>query len=269
MIDYHTHHWRCGHATGELEDYIKQGIKLGLEEIGLSDHLPLIHVNPDEEEYQGIAMRKEELPYYVEEALRLQEKYQKEIKVKVGIEADYVAGYEEEIEKLLSPYPFDYVIGSVHFLGDWDFSDSRRIDNYLKYGIDKAFSDYYLAVMQAAKSNLYDIIGHFDVIKKYGFQPTIDLSDLQRETLQVIKGHNKVIELNTSGIMTKGNEFYPAPQVLSWAKELGIPLTLGSDAHKPQKVALYHKEALKLIKGLGFSELATFTKRKITFLPLR
>ncbi len=92
-IDYHTHHVRCGHASGELEEYVLKGIEIGLVQLGLSDHMPLLHVDPAAY-LPGMAMPMEELPNYVEEAFRLQEKYKDRIDIRVGMEGDYIEGWE-------------------------------------------------------------------------------------------------------------------------------------------------------------------------------
>jgi len=111
FIDYHTHHVRCGHAKGELEEYVRKGIEIGLKQLGLSDHMPLIHVDPATY-YEGMAMPLDELPRYVEECLYLKEKYRDQIEIRVGLEGDYIEGYEEEIARIVS-------LGLCHRLGSF------------------------------------------------------------------------------------------------------------------------------------------------------
>src|SRR6478752_9770667 len=101
LIDYHTHHVRCGHASGELEEYVKRGIEIGLTQLGLSDHMPLLHVDP-QTYWPEMAMPKEELPRYVEQCLHLKEKYKDRIDIRVGLEGDYVEGFESEIAAIIS-----------------------------------------------------------------------------------------------------------------------------------------------------------------------
>ncbi|MFV9510597.1 histidinol-phosphatase HisJ [Tepidibacillus sp. LV47] len=261
FIDYHTHHERCGHADGRLRDYIEQGIKIGLDQLGLSDHMPIIHL-PEEKIPSGTAMKLQQLDEYVQEALDLKKEYRGQIDIKVGIEADYVEGFEEKIENLLSPYPFDYIIGSVHFLGEWDHSDSRQIEGWQKKPIDEIFTEYYRAVQGAAKSGLYDIIGHFDVIKKHGHVPQRDLTPLIVETLKVIKEQDLTLEVNTSGLFKVVKEIFPAPAIIKKAVSLGIPFTLGSDAHKPEHVHVGVEEGRRVLKELGVNEIATFDQHK-------
>ncbi len=261
FIDYHTHHERCGHASGTLRDYIEQAIKKGLNQIGLSDHMPVIHV-PREKLLPGLGMKREELEAYVEEALALKNEYKQEIEVKVGLEADYIEGYEKEIEKLLSPYPFDYIIGSVHFLGEWDLSDSRQMYGWKEKPIDIIFEEYYSALQQAVKSGLYDIVGHLDVVKRHGHQPMNSMDSLILQTLQTIKDCDMVMEINTSGLYKVIKEVFPAPHIIDKAVALDIPFTFGSDAHKPEHVHLGINEGIDLLKKHGIREIATFENRE-------
>ncbi|QQZ62739.1 histidinol-phosphatase HisJ [Paenibacillus sonchi] len=270
-IDYHTHHERCGHAVGTLEEYVQRGIELGLEQLGLSDHLPLIHVDP-ESYYPEMAMPLSELPRYVEECLNLKERYRGRIELRVGLEADYIEGYEEQIRELLSPYPWDYLIGSVHFLGEWDITDFRQTGGWEGRDVMEVYRRYYDAVQKSALSGLYDIIGHMDVIKRFGYGPQTqegkaEVRALELETLKAIAGSGIAMELNASGLTKPCAEMFPAEHVLQQALELGIPLTLGSDAHDPLKLGDGLQEARSLLWRTGFRRLAVFEGRVRTLVP--
>lgn len=261
FIDYHTHHARCGHASGDLEEYVQRGIQIGLKEIGLSDHMPLLHVDPASY-YPEMAMPMEELPRYVEECLQLKEKYKGQITVKVGLEGDYIEGYEEEIARIIEAYPWDYVIGSVHFLGDWDVTDYRQTHRWEGQDIQDVYERYYDAVQKAAKTGMYDFIGHVDVIKRFGFAPEEPLYELEKQTLDVIKEADTAIELNASGLRMPCKEMFPSRRMLNYAREIGIPVTVGSDAHHLERLGQYLPEAKKCLKELGFEKLAIFKDRK-------
>jgi len=268
-IDYHTHHERCGHAEGRLEDYVKRAVEIGLEQIGLSDHMPLLHVDPAEY-YPGMAMPMEELPRYVEEALWLKEKYRDRIDVRVGLEGDYIEGYEEEIERIVTGYPWDYVIGSVHFLGEWDISDSRQLHGWEGKKVLEVYERYYDAVQKAAKTGFYDFLGHLDVIKRFGHRPEDEEAEreLERRTLEVIREHDVAIELNASGLVMPCEDMFPKRRMLETAFALGIPVTVGSDAHRPERVALNLDRAVECLKAIGYRELATFKERQRIMVPI-
>ncbi|MEK4471750.1 histidinol-phosphatase HisJ [Paenibacillus sp. FSL R7-0048] len=267
-IDYHTHHERCGHAVGKLEEYVQRGIELGLQQLGLSDHLPLIHVDPASY-YPEMAMPMAELPRYVEECLTLKERYRGVIDLRVGLEADYIEGYEEQIREILSPYPWDYLIGSVHFLGEWDITDHRQVHGWEGKDALEVYRLYYDAVKKSALSGLYDIIGHMDVIKRFGYGPqtpegTAEVRALELETLKVIADSGIAMELNASGLTKPCAEMFPAEHLLQEALKLGIPLTLGSDAHDPAKLGDGLQEARSMLWHTGFRELAVFEGRRRT-----
>ncbi|WP_339799677.1 histidinol-phosphatase HisJ [Paenibacillus sp. FSL R5-0744] len=272
-IDYHTHHERCGHAVGKLEEYVQRGIQLGLQQLGLSDHLPLIHVDPASY-YPEMAMPMAELPRYVEECLTLKERYRGVIDLRVGLEADYIEGYEDQIREILSPYPWDYLIGSVHFLGEWDITDYRQVDGWEGKDELEVYRLYYDAVKKSALSGLYDIIGHMDVIKRFGYGPQTpegkaEVRMLELETLKVIADSGITMELNASGLTKPCAEMFPAEHLLQEAFKLGIPLTLGSDAHDPAKLGDGLQEARSMLWHTGFRELAVFEGRRRTTVPFK
>lgn len=272
-IDYHTHHERCGHAVGKLEEYVQRGIQLGLQQLGLSDHLPLIHVDPASY-YPEMAMPMAELPRYVEECLTLKERYRGVIDLRVGLEADYIEGYEDQIREILSPYPWDYLIGSVHFLGEWDITDYRQVDGWEGKDELEVYRLYYDAVKKSALSGLYDIIGHMDVIKRFGYGPQTpegkaEVRMLELETLKVIADSGIAMELNASGLTKPCAEMFPAEHLLQEAFKLGIPLTLGSDAHDPAKLGDGLQEARSMLWHTGFRELAVFEGRCRTTVPFK
>ncbi|MCG7385987.1 histidinol-phosphatase HisJ [Paenibacillus sp. ACRRY] len=270
-IDYHTHHERCGHAVGKLEAYVQRGVEIGLSQIGLSDHMPLLHINPADY-YPEMAMPMEELPRYVEECFSLKERYRGQIDVRVGLEGDYIEGWESEIRSIIERYPWDYIIGSVHFLGEWDITDFRQTHHWEGKDILDVYRQYYDAVSKAAATGMYDIMGHTDVIKRFGFTPSPEQTEeriaLEDAALQAIAKSGCAMELNASGLSKPCAEMFPSRRMLTEAINLGIPLTLGSDAHDPLKLGEHLPEAEKLLHELGCTEVAVFESRRRSFVPL-
>lgn len=270
-IDYHTHHARCGHAIGSLEEYVQQGIRLGLDQLGLSDHMPLLHVKPADY-YPEMAMPMEELPRYVEECLELKERFKGQIDIRVGLEGDYIEGWEREIEDIITAYPWDYVIGSVHFLGEWDVTDFRQVHHWEGKNVLEVYRTYYDAVSKAAATGLYDIMGHLDVIKRFGYHPKPEemeeLRELERSALSAVARSGRVMELNASGLSKPCAEMFPSRRMLEEAFSLGIPLTVGSDAHDPAKLSEHLEKARALLYEVGYRELAVFQHRERSLVPL-
>jgi histidinol-phosphatase (PHP family) len=264
LIDYHTHHVRCGHASGELEEYVKRGIEIGLQQLGLSDHMPLLHVDPAAY-LPGMAMAMEELPRYVDECFALQQKYKSQIDIRIGLEGDYIEGWERAIETIVQSYPWDYVIGSVHFLGEWDITDHRQLEGWNGKDPFNVYVQYYDAVKKAAATGFYDYIGHIDVIKRFGYKPDhrdSEVWQLEKSALDAVKANDLAIELNASGLRMPAAEMFPSRRMLEYCLELGIPVTIGSDAHQPEKLGQYLDQAIFQLKEVGFHTLATFSRRK-------
>ena len=173
---------------------------------------------------------------------------------------DYFPGKEEELRQVIAYFPSDYVIGSVHFMGSWNYDTDKRY--YGKWSNDELYRMYFELVQQAAKSQLFDVIGHFDLIKKFRCWPESDQSHLYEETLKVLKEADVVLELNTSGLDRPCGEFFPNKKILEMAAKIGIPITLGSDAHRPDQVARHFESAIELLKETGFTKISRFRNRQ-------
>jgi len=232
----------CKHAVGTVEEYIQEGIKKGIQEIGIADHIPM---PPDyDAKYR---MGQDEFDSYLALVRRGQEKFP-EYSVKLGIEADYYPPYLSFVENFLSEYRFDYVIGSVHYIGTWGFDNPEYISEYNKRDIIDVYKEYFRHVREMAQTGLFDIIGHFDLVKKFGFRPDIGYLDIAKDALIAIRDSGCCIELNTSGLWKEAQETYPSIEIIHEARALGIPITLGSDAHRPEEVGAYFDVAVRLKK---------------------
>ncbi|MFH1613363.1 MAG: histidinol-phosphatase HisJ [bacterium] len=263
MIDYHIHTKLCGHAQGEMEEYVEKAIELNLQEIGFSDHLPLLHIkNPT------LSMSEKELPLYVKKVHYLQKKYT-QIKIKLGIEVDFIPEKKDEIQKLINQYDFDYVYGSVHFVKDFMIDHPDHANRFKTENILNIYQNYFHTIQEAAKSHLFDIIAHIDVIKKFNYRPCEDITKLLEETIHILKKNNIIIEMNTSGLRKPCQEIYPDFNLLKICQEKKVNITLGSDAHKKEEVGFAFDEAINLLKKAGYKKLATFEKRKIKLISLK
>jgi histidinol-phosphatase (PHP family) len=122
-------------------------------------------------------------------------------------------------------------------------------------------------VQKAARTGFYDYIGHIDVIKRFGFMSRQDVTALENQTLDVVKQHGLAIELNASGLRMPAKEMFPSRRILEYCFQVGIPLTVGSDAHQPARLGQYLDQATNLLQNIGFTELATFKQRKREMIP--
>jgi len=161
LVDYHVHTARCGHAVGRMERYVERAIEAGLAELGFSDHLFMYWLPSDRRDPQ-LCMAEWEHDFYIEDVERCRARYKSDIAIRLSTEADYIPGHERELEAILRRYDWDYVIGSVHFLGDWGFDDSRYLAGFEQRPIDEIYAQYFDLVGASAESGLFDTIGHAD-----------------------------------------------------------------------------------------------------------
>ncbi len=258
QCDYHMHTPLCKHAAGPMEAYVERGRELGLHEIGFADHNPLPGGRS-----ANVRMTEAQIDYYVERVTELRFRYRGKIDVMLGLEMDYIEGLEDYLEQQLAKYPWDYVIGSVHFLDN----ECRESSWPRKYDGDphKLYARYFELVRRMARSGLCDIVAHFDVTKRSGCLPgEREAEDITR-TLEEIKAADICLEINTSGYRhteLPEPQPYPALPIAEQAVGLGIPLTVNSDAHAPEQVGLKFAEVEAFLKRKGCRQLVKFDRRK-------
>lgn len=266
LADYHVHTARCGHAVGRIEEYVERAIAAGLSEVGFSDHLFLYWL-PAERRDPTLGMAEWELDAYIQDVERMRRTYP-EITVRLAIEADYVPGHERQLETILRRYDWDYVLGSVHFLGDWGFDDARYVDGYRRWDIDDLYHHYFDTVCAGVETGLFDVVAHLDLVKKFGFRPPGPLDALYRQVAARLARTGVAVEVNTSGLRKPCAELYPAPDLLRACFEAGLPATLSSDAHDPADVARDYEAGLALLRDTGYSQLVRFSRRRRTLVAL-
>lgn len=267
LIDLHNHTALCCHAEGEMEDYVHEAISRGIGIMGFADHAPWMPQN-----HIKMALSYEEVPLYINKVKMLQERFAKEeqsrIQILLGMEMDFIPDRLDLPREFCRKYDFDYVIGSVHYIGDWGFDQDIQMERFNLNSTRDIYERYFDLVRQLAQSGVFDIIGHLDLVKKFGYFPKEGWDDLQEETAKILGESDVVVELNTSGMDKPVGEFYPGPDFLKRLKKYGVPLTLSSDSHKPREVGRYFEKAVLLLKELGYREIFTFSQRKRIAVPL-
>jgi histidinol-phosphatase (PHP family) len=229
-----------------------------MSEIGFSEHLTLYR------ELEEWNMNPANIPSYIHylETVRTNTNH---IKIRIGLEVDYFEDKEGETGDLLASLPLDYVIGSVHYLGEKtvDFGP----DFYAGKNIDDLFTSYFDKVCKAAASGLFDIIGHCDLIRIFGYKPSIDMEPAYRKLARIMKENDVAFEINTNGRNRPLADFYPDRRFLGIFHEENVPVCVNSDAHMPARVGQYFDEAYDLLRYTGFSEMAVFEKRRRHMVP--
>ena len=254
-VDLHNHTTLCNHATGTMEEYIQSAIDQGIDIYGFSDHAPM---NYDPKYRMSI----EQKDFYEKSVLELKEKYKNQIEILLAYEVDYLKGYM--LDEILNA-KVDYLIGSVHFLQNkndmWGFDNPEFIGAYKEKNIDDIWQDYFNCIEEMAKTNLFDIVGHLDLIKVFKYLPTKDIKLIAQDALKAIKKSNMVLEINPAGLRKPIKETYPSKELLEVAFDLDIDITFGSDAHSVDQVGFKYEECISLARELGYSKCITFNNR--------
>jgi histidinol-phosphatase (PHP family) len=255
--DYHMHS-TYSDGRSAPEEYVTAAIACGISEVGFSEHLTLF------KDQQDWNMNPVNITPYINHIQTLRNN-SLNIKIKTGFEVDYFKGKEEEIRAFLNPLPLDYIIGSVHYLGEKTVDIGPEF--YIGKNIDRLFESYFDNVCSAAASGLFDIIGHCDLIRIYGYKPSFDQEHLYRKLAKTMKAHDVVFEVNTNGRNRPLADFYPNRKFLHIFMEEKVPVCVNSDAHMPSRVGQYFDEAYELLRSVGYNEMAVFDKRIRQMIP--
>ena len=267
MIDLHSHHQRCGHAEGTLEEMARAACAAGVTVFGWSDHAPLF-AEADDHPKPGVQMARSQWPGYLSEAEEVRARLAREFPgfdLRIGVEADYLPGTEASYRDALDREALDYVLGSVHEVGPWHiykpatFADLDDVDAFHR--------GYWRALRGAAQSGLFDVLSHLDAIKAMVPPAESDMTDEIEATLDCVADNGVAVEINGSGL-SKAGELFPGPALVEALVRRDVPITLGSDAHRPVQVGRGFPEATALLGRLGRDRVITFRKRESVWVDL-
>lgn len=255
--DYHIH-TVFSDGRAEPGEYIDAARALGLNEIGFSEHLTLTR------ERQKWSIDPARLSEYFD-CIESLKSLAGDIAIRIGIEADFLPGREEDIMVYLDSFPFDYVIGSVHYMGDVTVDLGPEF--YENRNVDLIFEQYFSLVAEAAATGLFDIIGHPDLVRIYGYNYSGNPEPLYRNLAKALKKYDVAFEINTNGRNKPLGDFYPDRRYLGVFAAEGVPLCINSDAHMPSRIGQHFEEASLLALQSGFREMAIFEKRVRRMMP--
>jgi histidinol-phosphatase (PHP family) len=230
----------------------------GIEELGVSEH---IHRFTD-------ALQIWDHPFWREQArddLTAYCEFVRTTDLRLGIEMDFVPGREDRISNLLDAHDFDYVVGSVHFVRH-NAVDHRVWDIWDELGDpDRVWAAYFESLAAAARSGLFDILAHPDLVKVWGEErptPTRDVRFLYEPVVEAIADSGIAVEVSTAGYRKPVREIYPAPAFAEMCIDAGAVFALSSDAHEPENIGYEYERAIEEMRGWGVSELAVFQRRE-------
>jgi histidinol-phosphatase (PHP family) len=246
--DLHTH-TRCSHGKSTVREMFAAGRERGIALHGFSEHSPRPEGYDYPREYRAQLM--DAYPGYVREVLELKEWHPGE--VLLGMEVDWMAAESGFIQKAIRAYDFDYLIGSVHFIGAWGYDFSADDWRDLSFEQRAAhYTSYFRALSGMAASRLFHIAAHPDLIKIFSidsFRQWLtrhDGLDLVRDSLVAIRDAGMSMEISSAGLRKPCKEIYPGPEIMRLAADLRVPVTFGSDAHQAAEM------------GFAFAELARY-----------
>ena len=243
-------------------DYARRAVAVGLTEIGFSDHSPMAR-----DDFDDWRMLNRQLDEYVEKVYKAQRDVP-QLTIRLALEVDYLPGQEDWIRDLAARHPWDYFIGSVHYVSDdWAVDSPYKLSEWKHRDTFEVWSIYFERLTKAAESGLFEIIGHADLPKKFGHRPMQDCVPLYERFLTAAKNHDCAIELNTAGLRKDCKEIYPSRQILALAYLHGVPITFGSDAHAPEEVGMNFAEAIQLARCVGYTHARRSVQRRIENAP--
>lgn len=243
LVDLHVHgmaHGEFSHSPKDLLPFIHRAEVCGIEILGFAEHDWYL----------------EKIDFRLVRSLQIQTS----VALRLGLEVDHKPGLDSAA--ITGDYPFDYLIGSVHEIGDFLFDHPDYIDEYVKWDNDKLYAAYFDLLEDLIRYGGYDIVGHFDLIKVFGCRPKGSIISVVTDLLSLIKARDLVVEVNTSGRYKPVGEKYPSDEILILCRKMGIPITLGSDAHVPDNVGRDLKEQVEGLLEMGFKEIVAFEERK-------
>lgn len=259
--DYHTHTCLCRHADGVPLEYAAVAQRMGVPHIAVTDHCPT-------DDGFGVGHRMELAEFGVYLRIIEYSRVLSSVPILLGIEADYYPGCERFLGEWLERHPFDIVLGSVHFLNYWGHPTEPQTLGDAR-DPEEIWSLYFKRVGQLAETRLYDVVAHLDLPKRYlPPLPEARLRELALPALDKIAEAGMAIEINTVGRLLPVGECHPSLSLLTWARERGIGLTFGSDAHTPERVGDGFVEALALARAAGYTTSRHFQRRSFVEVPL-
>ncbi len=270
-VNFHTH---CSFDDGNvaLEGYVKEALKQNVAILGFSSHNPL----PFSVDW---VLKRKDYKKYCKTIRKLSEKYEDQIRILLGLEMDFLSNLNSFYKKGINLSDLDYIIGSVHFVNffdknkGWAIDESEEefekgLDEIYKGNIKKVVKDYFKLIRDMLKLENPDILAHLDLVKmnnkdeKYFSEGENWYREEVLKTLKAVAKSSAILEVNTGGIARgKIDSLYPSNWIIEEAYNMRIPITLSSDAHRPEQITAKFKEAAVLLNSIGYKEVYILHKK--------
>jgi len=291
MSDYHLHlhpHQPTEdgpppgeYPPGHIEAYVEAAARQGVSELGFTEHLYRCIESRDalgswwEQEPNDrlaahtrgfvAADRDLSLDAYV---TAIEGAKSRGLPVLLGLEVDFFPETIDAVLELLDPYPWDFLIGSVHWIGGWAIDSSAAGFEWDHRGIERAYDQYFALETQLAASGAVDVLAHVDLPKKYGHRLPTEPFHHYEAVVAAAAGSGTAVEVSSQGLRKPVAEVYPSPRFLSMFHEAGVPITLASDGHVPDEAAWGHEAVVGAAREAGYRERLRFRNRVGELVPL-
>lgn len=292
MGDYHVHlhphapHDGTGPPPGEyppghIEAYVEAAAAQGAQEIAFTEHLyrcveaaPVLGRFWEQEPDPDLAAATAEfvaadmtlsLEAYVDAVLGARDAG---LPVLLGLEVDFFPDTIDAVLDFLEPYPWDVLLGSVHWVGGWSIDHSSSVFEFDRRGVEQSYRDYFALETELAASGKLDVLAHADVVKKMGHRLPYPPLELYRRVVEAAVASGVAVEVSSAGLHQKAGEIYPAPEFLEMFAAAGVPITLASDAHVPADAARDHDALIAAARRAGYTERVRFARRARRPVPL-
>ena len=273
-LDYHMHFEKGSYDETWVEGFFAAARKQNLDEIGISEHS---HTFPEFRElyynelilddspvgkYQQQWLKTNKFKYSIDNYFDFMKKLQRNHKVKIGIE---VCNFHNQsaVDDILKAYPFDYVIGSVHYVGGWGYDFAEIKDEWNRRDLRDIYEQYTQEIENLAALGLYDVLGHPFNIRLFKIFPEFDVAPYLERAAAALAKANMIIDVNTGTLYRYPiAEISPYEEFMKVAAEYELPIIISSDAHKPEDCGNYCDEAIEYVKSFGYKKMLRFENRQ-------
>lgn len=262
MLDYHMHVENYyPFSLDTILRFIDVSTERGVSEIAITEHIYHFVQARDIVEKEWTQDKCfYDLDAYV--ALLLDAQRQG-LPVKVGIEMDYLEGKERAIERIVTGYPWDFVLGSVHWIGDWGFDLKEHREQWDRHDVNQTYREYFRLLGLAVQTGFFDSMSHPDVIKVFGYLPTVDMTDIYEELADLVAGQPGLcVEISSAGLRKPVGRLYPERPLLEAFARRGIAITTASDAHYAEDIGRDFDKVAELARTCGYTKEMAFTRRQ-------
>lgn len=264
-VNYHVHNRYSSDGRGTTEEVVARAVELGFDEVCLTNHVETL--GPDGEWHVDLVEARDRFEQVRHEIEALRPRFPA-LRILLGAEFEYRPEWVDLLERLAATIEFDFVIGSLHVVDGHNISGGADVAEYFQdKDCAEAYARYFAALEDMVEWGGFDVVGHFDLVKRFGSKfygpyPVEAFEDQIVAILERMARRGIGLEVNTAGVVQPPGEPYPNLPIIQRAREMGITtLTLGTDSHWPERFDQGWEAGLQLVREAGFGEVTTFSRR--------